>query len=188
MGESITELRFHGRGGQGAKTAAQLLAEAALEEGKEIQTFPEYGPERTGAPMQVFARISDKKITTFAPVVNPDIVLVIDPTLIGPINVTVGLSNNGILIVNTNQTPNQIKELTKFNGQIYTVDATKISIELLGKNLPNMPILGALIKKREIVSMKAIENVLREHFEEKIGKEQTQRNVDAIKRAYDEVR
>ena len=185
--KEILEIRLHGRGGQGAKTAAQLIAEAALDKGKQIQTFPEYGPERTGAPMKAYVRISDKKITTYEPVVNPDIVLVIDPTLIEAIDVTEGLSKKDILIVNTSKEPEDIRNQTKFKGKIYTVDATKISIELLGKNLPNMPIIGALIRAREIVTLENINKKVRDHFLKKIGEKNTEANIKAIKKAYDEV-
>jgi len=186
--KEIFEIRLHGRGGQGAKTAAQLIAETALEKGKQIQAFPEYGPERTGAPMKAYTRISDKRITTYAPVVNPDAVLVIDPTLIEAVDVAEGLGKDGILIVNTDKEPEEIRKEVNFKGKIFTVDATKISIELLGKNLPNMPIIGALIKTTGILTLEDISIEVRNHFTEKIGEKNTEANIKAIKKAYDEVK
>ena len=112
--KEIFEIRIHGRGGQGAKTASQFIAEAALGEGKNIQSFPEYGPERAGAPMKAYARISDKPITTYAPVINPDFVMVIDSTLVGPSNVTEGLTSEGTLVVNTPKSAEDIKKETGF--------------------------------------------------------------------------
>ena len=114
--KDILEIRIHGRGGQGAKTASQFIAEAALGEGKNIQAFPEYGPERAGAPMKAYTRISDKQITTYAPVVNPDVVIVIDPTLVKSANVTEGLTDDGILIVNTPKSAEELKKETGFKG------------------------------------------------------------------------
>ena len=150
--KDILEIRIHGRGGQGAKTASQFIAEAALGEGKMIQAFPEYGPERAGAPMKAYARISDKAITTYAPVVNPDIVMVIDPTLLKSVDVTEGLGDEGVLIVNTPKSSEELKKETGFKGKVYTVDATKISIDSVGRNLPNTPMLktNATIKGVEL--------------------------------------
>src|SRR3989338_863478 len=154
--KEIFEMRIHGRDGQGAKTAAQFIAEAALDQGKQIQAFPEYGPERSGAPVASFVRISDKQIKSYAPVVNPDVVVVIDPTLIGPVDVAEGLAKGGILIVNTNETAEKINNKTKFNGKIYTIDATKIAMDTVGKNLPNTPMLGALVKITDVVGLESI--------------------------------
>lgn len=176
-----------GRGGQGAKTAAQFIAEAAMDKGKNIQSFPEYGPERTGAPMRSFARISDKPIKTYAPVVEPDIVIVIDPTLVSK-TVVEGLGKKGILLVNTNENSSAIKKKTGFQGRIYTVDATKIALDTVGKNLPNTPMLGALLKATNIIELNSLNDKVKEKFLNKIGEEKTQATIDAIKKAYDEVR
>ena len=171
----MIEIRIHGRGGQGAKTASQFIVEAALDQGKYIKAFPEYGPERRGAPIVAFARISDKPIHTYAPITKPDIVLVIDDTLIGFVDVTEGLSSKGILIVNTDETLLNIKQKTKFKGKIHTLDATRISIDLLGKNLPNIPMLGALVKITNIVSLNSLKNKINEKFLKKIGEEKTKK-------------
>lgn len=185
--KEIFEIRIHGRGGQGAKTAAQFIAEAALGQGKQIQAFPEYGPERSGAPVASFVRISDKQIKSYAPVVNPDVVMVIDPTLIGPVDVAEGLAKDGILIVNTNEAAEKIKNKTKFNGKIRTVDATKIAMDTVGKNLPNTPMLGALVKITDVVGLESISNQVREKFLDKIGEEKTNMTIEGIKKAYDSV-
>ncbi len=188
MDKGIFEVRIHGRGGQGGKTAAQFIAESAMDEDKFVQAFPEYGPERSGAPVTAYARISDEKIRLYQPVRNPDVVLVIDPTLIGPISVSDGMDENGILIINSPKSPDEMKKETGFKGKVYTVDATKISLEATGANKPNLPILGALVKATGIISIEALEEKTRQKFEKKLGKEKTQATVDAIKSAYDGVK
>jgi len=184
--KELLEIRIHGRGGQGAKTASQFIVEAALDQGKYIKAFPEYGPERRGAPVTAFARISDKPIHSYAPITNPDIVLVIDDTLIGVVDVTEGLSNKGILIVNSDQTLDKIKQKTKFNGKVHIVDASKISIELLGKNLPNIPMLGALVKVIDVISIDSLKNKINEKFLKKIGEEKTKLTVQSLIKGYEE--
>ena len=186
--KEIFEIRIHGRGGQGAKTAAQFIVEAALSKGKHIQSFPEYGPERAGAPMKAFARISDKEIRTYAPVVNPDVVIVIDHTLLDSVDVTEGLDEKGVLLVNTSLSSDEIKKKTKFNGKCMTVDATKIAIEAVGRNLPNTPMIGALIKATNCISMKDIEDSINHKFLKKIGEEKTKATIDAVKKAYEELK
>ena len=185
--KDVFEIRIHGRGGQGAKTASQFIAEAALDQGKFIQSFPEYGPERAGAPMKAYTRISDKPIKTYAPVSHPDVVLVIDPTLLNSVNVAEGLMKEGILIVNSHEQPGDIAKKVKFDGRIVAVNATKISVDTVGKNLPNTPMLGALAKITKVVSVDAISGKIREKFLEKIGEEKTNRTIEGVKRAYDEV-
>ena len=184
----MLEIIFVGRGGQGAKTAAQFIAEAALVSGKQVQAFPEYGPERTGAPVKSFVRISDKPITTHAPVAKPDIALVIDPTLIGHVDFSSNMDKNGIIIVNSPKSSDKVKEDLNFAGAVHTVDATKISIELVGKNLPNTPILGALIKIKEVVKMDDLIQQVKSKFLHKIGEEKTNANIEAIKKAYNQVK
>jgi pyruvate ferredoxin oxidoreductase gamma subunit len=185
--KEIFEIRFHGRGGQGAKTAAALLAEAALEQGKYVQSFPEYGAERQGAPVRAFVRISDKPIRQHTGITEPDIVVVVDPTLVKSIPVTDGLlKETGVLIVNTNEHANQIKEKTHFEGKIITVDATKIAIEELGKPVTNMAMLGALQKAANVVDMETLKNYTIKHFSKKLGDEIARRNVNCLMRAYTE--
>lgn len=185
---NMTEVRFHGRGGQGAKTAADLLATTALETGKFIQAFPEYGPERAGAPMKSFTRISDKPIDLHCGITNPDIVVVIDPTLLDAVDVTEGLDEKGILMVNTPEKPETIRKKTKFSkGKVLTVDATKISLDTIKAPLPNTPMLGALIKATGIVSLDNLKESVKKKFLKKIGEEKVKGNLDSIDRAYKEV-
>jgi pyruvate ferredoxin oxidoreductase gamma subunit len=184
----VIEIRVHGRGGQGAKTAGQLIAEAALDKGKYVQTFPEYGPERKGAPMKTYVRISNEPIKTCAPVTKPNIVIVIDPTLIGYVDVTSGIDKDGTLIVNSNKDPEHIREETGFKGQINTVDATGISIKHLGIDIPNTPMLGALIKITRIIEIEVLITKVKQMFLAKIGEEKTNANISAIKEAYEKVK
>ncbi|MFH1479127.1 MAG: 2-oxoacid:acceptor oxidoreductase family protein [Candidatus Omnitrophota bacterium] len=186
---AMVEVRWHGRGGQGAKTASQFLGEAALDTGKYIQAFPEYGPERAGAPMKAFTRISEEPIYLHSSVTNPDIVVVIDPTLLGAIDATEGLGDKGILLVNTEKSPQDIrKELNFTKGKVGTVDATKISLETLGQPMPNMPMLGTLLKINSIVSIDELTERVKAKFLKKIGEEKTNANIAGIKRAYSEVK
>src|SRR3989338_2544561 len=145
--DSTVEIRWHGRGGQGAKTAALLFADAAMSLGKNIQAFPEYGPERMGAPVASFNRLSDKPITLHCSITNPSIVLVLDSSLMATVDVTAGLPGDGALIVNTSLSAQEIrKQLNLKGGRVYTVDASKISKETIGREIPNTPMLGALVK------------------------------------------
>jgi len=137
--------------------------------------------------MKAYTRISDDEIKSYAPVVSPDMVLVIDPTLVGKIDVTEGMTERGILIVNTKESPEELKGKVKFSGAVHTVDASSISMSALGMNKPNMPILGALIKVTNIVSMEAVEALIKKKFTAKIGEQKTQANIDAIRRSYNEV-
>ena len=187
--KNLLEIRWHGRGGQGAKTAAQFLAEAALNLGKYIQSFPEYGPERAGAPIRAYTRISDAVINLHSSVSNPEIVVVIDPTLLDSINVAEGLGDDGILVVNSHDDVDSVRNKTGFKkGTVAVCDATKISLETLGVPIPNTPMLGALLKVKGIVPIEAIENEVKKKFLKKIGEEKTNANVEAVKRAYNEVK
>jgi len=183
----LIEVRFHGRGGQGAKTAAQLLAETALGGGMYIQAFPEYGPERSGAPMKAFTRISDEPINLHCGVTSPGVVVVIDATIMDTVDVAEGLADKGILIVNTEEKPEKIRQKTKFNkGKVFTVNATQISLDTLGRSMPNTPMLGALIKATGIIKMKDLEENLKKKFLKKIGEKAVKGNIEAIERAYKE--
>jgi len=184
----MIELKFFGRAGQGGKTASELIADAALDEGKFIQAFPEYGPEREGAPVKAFVRIDNKPIRIHCSVKSPDMAIVIDPTLLNCLDVIEGLKEEGILIVNTYKSPEEIRKQTKFKGKVYTVDGTKISMEVFGKNFPNMPILGALVKASDIVKMDSLKTQILCKFLEKIGGEKTKKNVEMVIRAYEEAK
>ncbi len=184
----MLEIRWHGRGGQGAKTAAQFLAEAAIFAGKHIQAFPEYGPERAGAPIRAFTRIDDKPIKVHCGVTNPKIVVVIDPTLITK-DVLDGLDKDGLLVVNTTESPEQIKKMLGITTiKVGTVDATKISLDTLKVPMPNTPMLGALVKIAPVVGLDKIKEQIKRKFLKKIGEEKTNANIEAIDRAYKEVR
>jgi pyruvate ferredoxin oxidoreductase gamma subunit len=182
------EVRWHGRGGQGAKTAAQFLAEAALEAGKFIQAFPEYGPERAGAPIRAFTRIDDNPITIHSPILAPDVVVVIDSTLLNTPDIKEGLKDETILLVNSGDEPKTVREKLEFKGKIATVDATKISLETLGMPMPNTPMLGALVKVRPVVSIDSLIEQIKHKFLKKIGEEKTKANIDGIRRAYEETK
>ncbi|MFH1791391.1 MAG: 2-oxoacid:acceptor oxidoreductase family protein [Candidatus Omnitrophota bacterium] len=185
----LFEVRWHGRGGQGAKTASQFLAEAALDAGKFIQAFPEYGPERAGAPIRSYTRVSDARIDIHSPVTKPAVVVVIDPTLLDAVDVTEGLGENGVLLVNTPDTPDAIREKTGFkSGKVATCDATKISLETLGVPMPNTPMLGALLKIVPMVPLESIDEQIKHKFLKKIGEEKTNANLKGVKRAYEEVK
>lgn len=184
------EVRWHGRGGQGAKTAAILFGEAAMETGKYIQAFPEYGPERTGAPVKSFNRLSDQPIRIHTQVINPNVVVVLDASLLESINVTEGLKDTGALLVNTQEKATDIKKkLNVSKAKVAVVDATKIAVEILKKNVPNTVMLGAMVKVTGALewdsALASIEAKLSEKFRGR--KDIIEGNVKAIKRAYDEV-
>ena len=146
MMSSGYEIRWHGRGGQGAKTAALLLADVAFKTGKYVQGFPEYGPERMGAPITAFNRISENPIRVHSNIYTPDLVVVVDETLLHTVDVTAGLKEEGAVLVNTSMTEGEVRTLLKgWQGKIYTIDARKISLECLGKYFPNSPMLAAAV-------------------------------------------
>lgn len=185
------EIRWHGRGGQGAKTASLLLAEAAFNTGKFIQGFPEYGPERMGAPITAYNRISDKKIRIHSNIYEPDYVVVVDESLIKDVDVTAGLKEDGAILVNTSKSPEEIKgQLKGFGGRIYTVDAMSISMDTLGKYFPNTPMLGAIVKVSGIMSEEEFVDSMEGSFGHKFASktEVIEGNMKAIKRALQEVK
>lgn len=185
--KDIFEIIFHARGGQGAKTAAEILAQAAVAEGKYVQAFPNFGPERSGAPTKTYLKISDKPIRNHEPVTDPDIVLVLDETLLDGTIVTTNLDTNESLIINTKKSAHEVAEKINFKGKIHPVDANGISMEIIGQPRPNTVILGKFVKITEIVKLDSVVLEFRKIFEEKIGKEATDKNVQAIERAYDSV-
>jgi len=191
MAAKLTEIRWHGRGGQGAKTAALLFGDAALAEGKYIQAFPEYGPERTGAPVQSFNRISDQPITIHSQVRSPSVVVVLDPTLIGTVDVTAGLAPDGVIIINTNQPASAIKEKLDLNGRkLFVIDASKIARETIGRDIPNTPMLGALVRVTGLLSHETVMADTRKKIEQKFKNkpEVIEGNLKAIERAYNEIK
>lgn len=184
----LTEVRWHARGGQGAKTAALLLAEAAAMEGKFSQGFPDYGPERMGAPMRGFTRISDEPIHLHCAIYSPSLVVILDDTLVKAVDVAGGVPEDGIIVVNTVKTAADIRSWLNLTGRkIFTIDATGIAIDEIGRPIPNAPMLGALIKVSEILSLEAVTKQIRKKFSHGFRPEVLEGNVRAIKRAYEEV-
>lgn len=189
--KEIFEIIFHARGGQGAKTAAEIIAQAALHEGKYVQSFPSFGPERSGAPTKTYVRVSGKPIRTHEPVVDPDVVVVVDETLLDSVMVTGNLDKNEALIVNTQETDMKIREKIsekgRYDGKIYPIDANGISMEIVGQPRPNTVVLGKLVQITELVKLDSLILEFRKIFEDKIGKEATDKNVAAIEKAYDTI-
>lgn len=184
----MTEIRWHGRGGQGVVTAAELLAETALQQGLYFQAFPEFGAERAGAPIRAFTRLSDQPLTMHCNITNPDIVLVLDPTLIGRINVTEGIKETGVVIVNSDRPAAEVRQqLGLKDGKLFIVNATRIAIDTIGRPIPNVPILGALVRATSIFPIRAVTETLRERFSHRFSANIVRSNVDAITRGYDEV-
>lgn len=187
---NLIEIRWHGRGGQGAKTAALLLADAAFNTGKYIQGFPEYGPERMGAPITAYNRISDEKITIHSNIYEPDYVVVVDQTLIGTIDVVSGLKEKGAVIINSDKSPEELRKHIKgFKGKICTINARKISEEAIGKNFPNTPMLGAVVKVSGIMDEKKFLGYMKESLAHKFAtKPQViEGNMKALERSLKEV-
>jgi pyruvate ferredoxin oxidoreductase gamma subunit len=190
--KDLVEIRWHGRGGQGAKTAALLFADAALSSGKYVQAFPEYGPERMGAPVASFNRLSSKPILLHSGVTDPDVVIVLDPTLMESVDVTEGISPEGVIIINTNKPPAEVKKILNTKGavKVFTVDASTISKETIGREIPNTPMLGALVKATGILDFKEMLEETKEKLEKKFKSkpEMVEGNIKAIERAYNEVK
>jgi pyruvate ferredoxin oxidoreductase gamma subunit len=179
----MREIRFHGRGGQGAVTSAELIAIAAINKGGFAQAFPSFGPERRGAPVVAFCRVDDKKIHIRAKVYNPDVVVVLDPGLVDLLDPTEGMHEGGILIINTKKSADQIKGLKNTSIKIATVDANKIAQEELGRVIVNTTMIGAFIKATGIITVEDITEPMLERFGAKLG----ERNMKALKRAFQEV-
>ncbi len=165
------EIRWHGRGGQGAKTAALLLADVAFATGKYVQGFPEYGPERMGAPITAFNRISGDVIRVHSNIYYPDYVVVVDETLLHTVDVTAGLKEEGAIIVNTPRTADEIRpELAGYKGRVYAVDAREISEKALGTYFPNSPMLAAVVAVSEVMPWDTFLNEMRDSYQHKFAK------------------
>lgn len=185
---NLTEIRWHARGGQGAKTAATMLAEIVLNEGKYGQGFPDYGPERMGAPMRGFTRISDKPIRMHSAVYNPNVVIVLDPTLLDVVDVLEGSNDDTVVIINTADTVEKMsKKLNIGNRRLWILDGTKIALDTIGRPIPNTPMLGALVKATGLIQLDTLYTDVRKKFGKKFPERVIQGNLDAIKRAYEEV-
>ena len=189
MMETI-EIRWHGRGGQGTVTAAKVLADACLSSGKNVQAFPEYGPERAGAPLRAYNRISSKPLRLHCPVSHPNIVAVMDATLIESIDVTEGTPDDAIFLVNTHKSPEEIRKKLKLKDtqKVFTVDASKIALETIGRPLPNSCMLGALAKASGIVDFQTLLDDVKASFGGKFSEKIITANLEATRRGYEEVR
>ena len=192
MSKDMMEIRWHGRGGQGAKTAALLLGEAVISAGKYVQAFPEYGPERMGAPVASYDRISEKPISVHSPVLNPDVVLVLDETLMDSVNVAKGLSEDtGVLIINSPYKKEDIKARITWKGKkLFTLDASKIAEKNIGRAIPNTPMMGALIGATNLMPLDALIEDTKHKLEKKFRNkpEVIEGNLKAIRAAYEEVK
>ena len=186
----LTEIRWHGRGGQGAKTAALLLADVAFSIGKHVQGFPEYGPERMGAPITAYDRISDTDIRVHSNIYDPDFVVVVDDTLLHSVDVTKGLKKEGAILINTEKDKEEILPLLKgYEGEVHVINARKVCMETLGKYFPNTPMLAAIVKISNVmekeVFLKEMESSLKHKFAKK--PEVLEGNMRALQLAFEEV-
>ncbi len=189
--ENLIEIRWHGRGGQGTKTASLLLADAAFNTGKYIQGFPEYGPERMGAPITAYNRISDNPITVHSNIYEPDYVVVVDDTLLETVDVTAGLKKDGAIVINTTKSEDYLKSVLKgYEGKVYTIDARKVSTEALGRYFPNTPMLAAIVKVTGIMNDEDFLKDMEGSFKHKFAKkpEVIDGNMKALEMALKEVK
>ena len=189
--ENLIEIRWHGRGGQGTKTASLLLADAAFNTGKYIQGFPEYGPERMGAPITAYNRISDNPITVHSNIYEPDYVVVVDDTLLETVDVTSGLKTNGAIVINTTKSEDYLKSVLKgYKGKVYTIDARKVSTQALGRYFPNTPMLAAIVKVTGIMNDEDFLKDMEGSFKHKFAKkpEVIDGNMKALEMALKEVK
>lgn len=184
----VTEIRWHARGGQGAVTAAKMLAEMALSKNLYFQAFPEYGPERMGAPIQCFNRLSEEPIHMYCGVTSPETVVIVDPSLMDVVNFTAGLAEGGNIAINTSECPATVSEKYNLKGyRVVTVDATRISMEKLGRAMPNIPMLGALIKLTGLLSEEEACDFIRKSFGQKFSEKVVNGNIEALQAAFREV-
>ncbi len=183
--KDIIEVRWHGRGGQGSWTASELLARTAIYEGKYIQSFPEFGPERMGAPVTAFTRISNRPIRIHCAVYEPDVVVVLDPTLLKTVPVTSGVNENGTIIINSADEPIEVRKTLKTEkGKLWTIPATQIALRILGMPITNTAMLGTVAKATNLVSLDSIEITLKERFRPDLA----EKNLAVIKQAYTEAK
>lgn len=188
--KEIVEIRWHGRGGQGAKTASLLLADAAFNTGKYVQGFPEYGPERMGAPITAYNRISDQRSTVHSNIYEPDYVVVVDETLLSAVDVTAGLKKEGAIVINSSKSPAELRpKLKGYEGRVCTIDAGKISEEELGKNFPNTPMLAAIVKVSGVIGEEEFIKDMEGSFKHKFASKPQviEGNMRALKRSLEEV-
>jgi pyruvate ferredoxin oxidoreductase gamma subunit len=187
--DELVEIRWHGRGGQGVVTAGKLLAEMALTNDWYFQAFPDYGPERMGAPIRAFTRLSSQPIRIHSQIENPNVVVVLDPTLLGTVNVAEGLDEAGSLIVNTPMPPGEAREAAGYgSGKVFTVDASHIAIEEVGREITNTPMLGAFAQATGLFGVQQVAGQLRAWFGKKLSPQAIEANVRAMQRAAEEIR
>lgn len=187
---NVTEIRWHGRGGQGAKTAALLLADVAFQTGKYVQGFPEYGPERMGAPITAYNRISDTQIRVHSNIYDPQYVVVVDESLLEAVDVTSGLKEDGAILINTQRSKEDIiPHLRGYKGKVYTIDAHKVSMETMGKYFPNTPLLAAIVKVADIMDEETFLREMKASFSHKFASkpEVIEGNMAALQMALEEV-
>lgn len=184
--KNLTEIRWHGRGGQGVKTACEFVAGVAIHGGKFGQGFPEYGPERSGAPLKGFTRISSDRILQHCAIYSPDMVLVLDDSLINSSDVCEGLREGGVVIVNTKKPVADFGN--RLSGEIWTIDATGIALDEIGRPIPNMPMVGALLKVTGLLDLEDVLEDVKREFSHKFDKKTIEGNLEAIKRAHREVK
>ena len=188
--ENCVEIRWHGRGGQGAKTAALLLADVAFKTGSFVQGFPEYGPERMGAPITAYNRISNEEIRVHSNIYHPNFVVVVDEGLLESVDVAKGIKPGGAIIVNSTRTPAEVRnEIRDFDGRVYTIDAKKVSVACLGKYFPNTPMLAATVKVSGVMEKDTFLNEMEASFNHKFASkpEVIEGNMNALKMAFEEV-
>lgn len=188
--KKVVEIRWHGRGGQGAKTAALLLADVAFKTGKYVQGFPEYGPERMGAPITAYNRISNNEIRVHSNIYHPNFVVVVDEGLLESVDVAKGIKAGGAIIVNSTRTPEEVsKEIRDFDGKVYTIDAKKVSVACLGKYFPNTPMLAATVKVSGVMEQETFLKEMEASFNHKFASkpEVIEGNMNALKMAFEEV-
>ena len=188
---NMVEVRWHGRGGQGAKTASLLLADAAFNTGKYVQGFPEYGPERMGAPISAYNRISDERCVVHSNIYEPDYVVVVDATLLTAVDVTGGLKKDGGIVINSAKDPEELRPLLEgYEGKIYTIDAGKIAEEEIGRNIPNTPMLGAIVKVSGVIPEEELFRDMEESMKHKFANKPQviEGNMKALKRSMQEVK
>lgn len=185
----MLEIRWHARAGQGAVTAAKVFAEAAMEEGQYIQAMPEYGPERSGAPIRAYNRISAEPIRLHCQVTTPNVVVVVDPTLVGTEDLLAGTEATATLLINTPRSAWEVREELQVSGcTIRTLDATRIAVEEMGKNFPNTPLVGALARVTGAISVEGVKAQVRRELGKKVAPEVLASNLRAVERGYREVR
>jgi len=184
------EIRWHGRGGQGTVTAAKVLADACLSGGRYVQAFPEYGPERAGAPLRAYNRVSSHEIRMHCPVLRPQVVSVVDATLLDSINVTDGAIEDAIFVINTSKTPQEIREKLQAGPKqrVFAVDATKIALDCIGRALPNSPMLGAICKVTQLITLEHLLEDVKKSFGKKFAQKIIDGNLEATRRGYEEVK